>query len=219
MQSEEGKKAAQRFNEIVLKVVDGQISREEAFRLAAELSADLGGASGEADALKEGLAKRGASLKSREVTRKLGEALQEGRFSDAADALKRLSERLQSDEEGLSERELSELREALDEARKAATEVNDDPQTTQSDESEARELERRRDELKKKEEEGTATAQEKAQRRELDRQLKRLGRRKQQPPRANRGSGTCPLRGAEEERRLSPAGIQNRGAGGSADLE
>jgi len=178
LESEEGQNAASRFNEIVVKVVEGELNKKEAFRLAAELSADLSSAAEEADALKEGLSRRGSRLSERKITREIGDALKEGRLSDAEEAMRRLSERLQQGDEPLSSQELNELREALKEALKER-ETTEKASKEKAGSSRRSSLSKRAEELRKKKQSGKVSAQEQAELDQAERELKRLDRQKE----------------------------------------
>ena len=167
-----------RFNDIVLRVVSGELTQQQAFQLAAQLQADLNAVSEQAEELRRGLQKRGESLARRTATRHVGKALSEQRFEDAADALSKLAERLESGDRGLSAQELEELRQALDELReqqmKDASQGGED---TSSAQHEA--VSRRKQELEDKQKQGALTAKEKQELSEAERQLKRLDRQTQ----------------------------------------
>lgn len=182
VESQEGKAAAQRFNEIVLQVVTGELDQREAFRMAAELQADLESGSSEAKSLNEGLKKRGESLARRKITREIGEALKEERFSDAKKAFEKLAERLSQGKDALSQEELNQLRESLEEARKAEQEAKSEAEkkSEEARAASAKNLQKRINELKKKEAAGKASPQEQNEIKKAERQLKRLNRQKKE---------------------------------------
>jgi myosin heavy subunit len=201
--SEPAREVVARFNDIVLRVVSGELSQHEALRLSAELQAELETANGTGRMLQEGLAERGRTLGEHNATRSIGEALAERRYSDAAEAMRRLSERLQADTKGLSEQELEELRASLEALRK-----DREQESTQSDESpEEREqrkaLEKRRDELRKKSEQGSASAAERQELKETERRLKRLDRQKKRQQEAKQALSELDRQLAEAARALA----------------
>lgn len=180
--SEQGEETAQRFNEIVLKVVSGEVSRGEALQLAAELQAELDASLAQGEQLRAGLEKRGESLEERAITQGIGKALREQRYEDAEEAFRKLAERLEAGTEALSEEELEQLREALHEARESEKAES----RKQEAEEEARErrrqsLQKKRDDLTEKKKKGTASKQEQKELARTERELKRLDRQKKQP--------------------------------------
>lgn len=181
--SEQGQKAAERFNEIVLQVVSGQVTQAEALRLVAELQAELDGSFAEAEQLRAGLEKRGESLEKRAITREIGKALREQRYQDAEEAFKRLAERLTQGTDALSESEMNELRESLEETRKEnqeAAQKSEQEEATQND-KQRKSLEKKRDELSEKKKQGKASAQDVKDLAKTERELKRLDRQKAAP--------------------------------------
>jgi hypothetical protein len=179
VESDEAKSVAERYNEIVLKAVSGEIDQAEAFRLAAELEADLVAAGKESSDFAEGLEKRGAALEKREATRQLGQALVERRYKEAEEALRKLAERLASDKQAPSQKELEDLRASLEEMR---GEVEEQKKASAA-ESEAREkeeraLSERQKSLLEKKRNGTLSDAEKQELDRNERQLKRLSREK-----------------------------------------
>ncbi len=177
--SEEGKAAAEQFNEIVIKAVSGQIDQAEAFRLAAELQADLEAASQEATELKEGLDRRGASLDKRQVTRPIGKALTERNYEEAQKALQKLAERLASEQKSLSKEELEQLRQSIEDMRgEIETQESTEKSSQAHDEKERSALEERQKRLLQKQREGKLSASEKQEMERNERRLKRLDRRK-----------------------------------------
>ncbi len=181
--SEQGQQVAQRFNEIVLQVVSGEISQAEALRLAAELQADLDGSSAEAEQLRAGLEKRGQSLEKRAITREIGRALREQRYQDAEEAFKRLAERLTRGTDALSESEMNELRESLEETRKEnqATAAKSENEEASQNDRQRKTLEKKREELAEKKKQGKASAQDLKDLAKTERELKRLDRQKAAP--------------------------------------
>lgn len=177
--SDEGKAAAEQFNEIVLKAVSGEINQTEAFRLAAELQADLEAASQEATELKEGLDRRGASLEKRHVTRPVGRALTERNYEEAEKALQKLAERLASEQKSLSKEELDQLRESIEEMRgDVETQEAGEKSAASADERERAALEERQKRLLTKKQEGKLSDSEKREMEQNERRLRRLSRRK-----------------------------------------
>lgn len=177
--SEEAKAAAQQFNEIVLRAIAGEIDQAEAFRLAAELQADLQAASEQGDTLKEGLDRRGTSLEKRKVTRTLGRALAERKYEEAEDALKKLAERLAAGDRALSKEELAALRASLEEMREeVAAQESEAKQAAAAQSQEEKSLEERQKQLLKKKQEGKLSSQEKQEMERNERRLKQLSRRK-----------------------------------------
>lgn len=180
VESDEAKEAAERFNELVLRASSGEISQNEAFRLAAELEADLEAGAARSQELREGLKERGEKLEQRKITRQLGEALAEGRVKDAEEALRKFSERLSSDTKSLEKKELEELRTSLEELRKNTEEQTNtqskDRETSDSD-AEAG-LQKERDRLLQKKNAKTASKSELERLSETERQLKRLSRKR-----------------------------------------
>jgi len=179
VESEEAKSAAERYNEIVLKAVSGQIDQAEAFRLAAELEAELLAAGKEASDLAQGLEKRGAVLEKREATRQLGQALMERRYQEAEEALRKLAERLASDKQPPSKKELDDLRASLDEMRgEIESQKSESAAESEAREKEERALTQRQKSLLEKKKNGTLSEAEKQELDRNERQLKRLSRQK-----------------------------------------
>lgn len=179
--TEEGKEAAERFNEIVLRASRGELSQEQALRLTSELSADLEGAGKQSESWHQGVKSRGTSLEKRDITSSAGRALREGRYKDAEEALRALAERLRSEQEPLSAQEMQELRDSLEETRKnAEAEQRENSLQAQADEKRASELRETEKRLLKKKEEGGLTSEESQQLSRAKRELERLDRKKQQ---------------------------------------
>jgi len=170
------------YNDLVLRLGDGSLSQAEGFRLAAELSAQLAEQGKQAAELADGLVKRGEVLRQKRATQGVGQALAERRFADAATALEKLAQRLSAGTEGLSARELDELRASLEQLRKEQQEQlsdNEEPESSTAEQTRA-ELERKQAELAKKRDRGEATGDELKQLSETERQLKRLTRQQKQ---------------------------------------
>lgn len=185
--SDEGKDAAARFNEIVLRAAAGEIDQAEAFRLAAELQADLEGVGNKSGELIDGLSERGETLEKRAVTRPLGQALREKQFKDAEDALKKLAERLASGAQPLSEKELAELRESLEEMRgEVENQKSSDKSKSDAAQQESQKLEERQKRLLEKKQKGTQTEAEKREFAENERRLKSLSREKKRKEEAQK---------------------------------
>lgn len=201
--SEEAKSAAERFNEIVLRAAAGEIDQGEAFRLAAELEADLEAAGQEANELVDGLNERGASLERRSITRALGRALQEREFKEAEEALEKLAERLSSEKQPLSEKELEELRASLEEARgQIENKTNPNSSQEQAAAEERQRLEERQKRLLQKKQEGKATKADEREMAENERRLKRLDRQKKQRESAQKTLSDLDKQLAEAAREL-----------------
>ena len=201
--SEEAKAAAEQFNEIVLRAVAGKIDQAEAFRLAAQLQADLEAAGNQANTLKEGLDRRGASLEKRNVTRALGRALSERKYQEAEEALKKLAERLASEQRALSKEELDQLRASIEQMREEvraqeSSEKNDAAE--QSEEEKA--LEERQKRLLQKKQEGTLSKQEKQEMEQNERRLKQLTRQKKSSESAQKTLSELDKQLAEAAREL-----------------
>jgi hypothetical protein len=181
-ESEEAQEAAERYNELVLRVVSGELTQAEAFRLAADLEADLEASAARAQELSDGLKRRGEKLKERKITRAVGEALSDGRVKDAEEALRKLSERLASDTSPLSKKELEELRLSLEELRKETeTTLSKEEKAAESELSkEEQSLKKERERLLKKKQAGTANKSELQQLDKTERKLKRLSRRRKE---------------------------------------
>jgi hypothetical protein len=179
-ESKEAAEAAERYNELVLRAVSGEIGQAEAFRLAAELEADLEASAALAQEFSDGLKSRGEKLRERKITRAVGEALSDGRVKDAEDALRKLSERLASEASPISQKELEELRSSLEELRKATeTEISkDDKEAASDDSNEEQSLKKERERLLKKKNDGSASKSELQQLDKAERQLKRLSRKR-----------------------------------------
>lgn len=201
--TEEGRQAAERFNEIVLRASRGELSQEQAFRLASELTADLEGAGKESEQFHEGLRTRGASLEKRDITSTVGRAMREGRYKDAEEALRALAERLRSEQEPLSERELQQLRESLEQTRREA-EAKEKAESEREQEQERSEAELREAEkrlLEKKGKEGLSAAESNHLER-TQRELERLDRRKKEQQSADQALSELDRQLAEAAREL-----------------
>lgn len=202
-QSEEAKDAAARFNEIVLLAASGEIDQAEAFRLAAELEADLRAAGEEANEWVEGLQERGAALEKRGVTRDIGRKLQERKVTEAEEALRKLAERLASDAAPLSEKELEELRRSLEEARgPIETRKNENAAKEQAAAEEEQRLRAKQKRLLQKKEQGKASAADQKELTETERRLEKLDRQKKRTESAQKSLSELDQQLAEAARQL-----------------
>lgn len=176
MRSESGRSFAARYNEIVLQAASGALTQQQAFRLAAQLESELAEEAAQATALAEGLKRRGSALAKFSSAREVGSALEEGRFRDADQALRKLAERLQQEDAGLSREELDDLRKSIAEMRDEAAAA----ERASAEESASRrsDLERRVRELEAKQGAGKASEEEKRELERGRRELKRLNRQK-----------------------------------------
>ncbi len=180
IQSEEGKRFASEFNQLVIQLTDGSLTRSEGFKEAAAIEALIDQTSQETEALARGLAKRGEVLKKSGTTKGAGEALSERRYLDAQEALEKLAERLQAGTEGLSKQELDELRASLEQLRKEReNEARGDETSVEQNGSRAS-LKKERDALEEKKKRGSASPEDWDRLAEAERQLKRLDRQRKQ---------------------------------------
>lgn len=187
LESEEARRFASDFNELVLKLSDGSLSQSDGFKEVAALVAELEQRAKDGEALTQGLIERGEVLKRKNVTQAVGRALSERRFADAQEALKKLAERLKSGDQGLNKQELEELRASLEQLRKEQEAEHQRSQKSDPTQAERTQLEKKRDELQKKAAQGTASNDEMKQLAETERELKRLSRqRKQQQEQAQK---------------------------------
>jgi len=182
VKSAPGTRLAAEYNDLVLRLSDGSLSQAEGFRLAAELTEQVAEQGKHAAELAEGLVKRGEVLRQKRATQGVGQALAERRFADAAQALEKLAQRLSAGTEGLSARELDELRASLEQLRKEQEEQlpsSEAPEEASEDKTRA-DLERKQAELAAKRDQGKASADELKQLSETERELKRLTRQQKQ---------------------------------------
>lgn len=200
--SNQAKQLAEKFNDIVLSVVAGKTDQLQAFQMAASLQAEMSRDAADAERLREELARRGEELKKQGASRAVGEPMSEGRLVDAAEALRRLAERVRSADEGLSQRELEELRSSLESLRKEnerkAAEAN---QGAASDKRAG--LQKRHDELEKKKQQGNASKKELSELADTKRQLKRLDRQKKATSQAQKTLSELDKQLAQAARALS----------------
>lgn len=182
VKSAPGTRLAAEYNDLVLRLSEGSLSQAEGFRLAAALAQQVTEQGKQAADLAQGLVKRGEVLRQKRATHGVGQALTDGRFADAAQALEKLAQRLSEGTEGLSARELDELRASLEELRKEQEEQlsNSDPEEASDEDKVRRELERKQAELAAKRDQGKASADELKQLSETERELKRLDRQQKQ---------------------------------------
>lgn len=177
--SEEGLGAAQEFLELVEEVSAGSLDRKEALQRAAALKSELEESAPGEGTLGDEWKKRGRQLSKSSITEKLGEALNEQRLEDAAEALRTLAERLRDERKPLSKKELDELRESIQRTRQARQTPIDQQAATQNDNARER-LQEKRQRLLEKKQEGSATSSELAELERTERKLERLDRRKKQ---------------------------------------
>lgn len=181
LKSEEARRFASDFNDLVIKLSNGSLSQSEGFKEAAALFAELEQTAKEGEALAQGLIQRGEILRKKNVTRDAGRALSERRFADAQEALKKLAERLKSGDQGLSKQELEELRASLEQLRKEQEQAQKSNATEpESERAATTTLEKKRDDLQKKKDQGTASSDDMKQLAETERELKRLSRERKQ---------------------------------------
>jgi hypothetical protein len=180
-----GTRLAKEYNDLVLRLSDGSLSQAEGFRLAAALSEQVSDQGKQAEELAQGLVKRGELLRQKRATQGVGQALTDRRFADAAQALEKLAQRLSEGTEGLSARELDDLRKSLEQLREEQEEqlAQQDAQEASSEDKARSELERKQAELEAKRDQGKASADELKQLSETERALKRLSRQQKQPQR------------------------------------
>jgi hypothetical protein len=189
----------QRFNRLVEDVAAQRLDRREAFARLDALEREIRGSAKEMDALEEGLKELAQELEKSALSRPAGEALADRRLADAEEALRKLAERLRRKEDPPSRAELDQLRQSLQRASEASRtrrEQNDPAAQERS----ALESERKR--LLQKKAEGSASPQDLEQLARTERQLERLGRRKDQEKSAQ-GGGAEPL--SELDRKLAEA--------------
>jgi hypothetical protein len=167
--------ATARFNRVIEDLEQGRLDRVEAFRQLAELEKRLlDGGAAEQQALGQALKDLARELDGSDLTRPLGDALGQGKLSDAEQALRKLSERLKSNQGRPSPAELDRLRKALEGASKSSA------AQAKALEERRQALSRRRDRLLKKKQQGGSSQADQRELSELDRQLERLEREKRQ---------------------------------------
>lgn len=163
--------AVRRFNALIEDLADQRLDRREAFERLADLEAELSAAA-EADreareAALDGLARE---LKKSSMTRSAAQALEDKRLADAAEAMKKLAERLRRKTAAPSRAELERLRQALQKASQASGE------RTRALEQRRSELRAERESLlKRHREKGTSAARDPEAQKNA-RQLERLDR-------------------------------------------
>ncbi|MBN1609615.1 MAG: hypothetical protein JW940_23485 [Polyangiaceae bacterium] len=166
---------AARFHRVIEDLEQGRLDRLEAFRQLAELEKRLlNGGAAEQNALEQALKDLANELAQSDLTRPLGDALGQGRLSDAEQALRKLAERLRSDQGRPSPAELDRLRKALDKASKSSA------ARAEALEERRQALSRQRDRLLKKKQRGTSSQADARELSDLERQLERLDREKRQ---------------------------------------
>jgi hypothetical protein len=169
--------AAARLARVVGGLEQGRLDRLEAFRRLAELERRLlDGAAAERQALEQGLKDLARELDRSDLTRAVGDALGQDQLQDAEQALRKLAERLKSDQGRPSPAELDRLRKALEGASQSSA-----ARATALEER-RQQLQRRRDRLlkKKKQQQGALSQKDQRELSELERQLERLEREKRQ---------------------------------------
>jgi acyl carrier protein phosphodiesterase len=166
---------AARFQRVIEDLEQGRLDRVEAFRQLALLEKRLlDGATAERQALEQALKELSQQLDRSDLTQSLGKALGQGKLPDAEQALRKLAERLKSDQGRPSPTELDRLRKALEGASKSSA------SRAQALEERRQELSRQRDRLLKKKQQGTSSPTDQRHAAELDRQLERLERERRQ---------------------------------------
>lgn len=179
MTTQAGQKAAREFNRAASELLSDR-DRTEAFRRLLELEAELEADAARTEQLARALEARGKALSQAALSRQAGAALAAGAGQDAAQALRRLAERLADKHEKLSDRELDELRQSLEAAARARARQEQSDAAEASAEAGARErLEQRKRLLEEKRKSGAALApQDKAELERTKRELSRLDRNK-----------------------------------------
>ncbi len=176
-----GQQAAREFNRAVTELL-AERDRTEAFRRLLELENELEADAARTDKLARALEARGKALIQAALSRQVGAALAAGAEKDAAQALRRLAERLADKHEKLSDRELDELRKSLEAAARARAEQQQSDSAEASAEAVARErLEQRKRLLEQKQKSGAALApRDRAELQRTKRELARLDRNKRE---------------------------------------
>lgn len=176
MQSAEGKELAEELERLARGLGEAGLSAEDAFRRIAELEAEVAARAADRQAWLDGLAARGTELEKSGLSRQVGRELAARRPEDAAESLRKLAERLESKTEKLTEKELAELRSALESSRPPEHVLTEREREAQAEQQRA---EATRDRLlQKKQQEGGLNEQEQKDLERAERELKRLERRK-----------------------------------------
>ncbi|HSC87520.1 MAG TPA: hypothetical protein VLC09_09635, partial [Polyangiaceae bacterium] len=156
----------------------------EALRRLAAWEAELALQSEQQKGFEQALVRRGEAMGETRTTRELMKALRSGSGAEVARALEQLAERLESPREKLSERELAELRRAVEEARQAREEEAQKKAAAEAaSQSEASQLEERTRRLREQREKGELSPESAAELERNERTLQRLGGRKQEQER------------------------------------
>lgn len=165
------------FNRLVEDLAAERLDRREAFARLDGLEREIRGSGRELESLERDLKDMAEELERAALSKPAGEALSEKRLADAEQALRELAERLRRKEDPPSKAELEELRKSLEKA----SEVSRAKRQAEQGSSERSALEAERKRLLQKQKDGTATAADREALQRTERQLERLGRRKDAP--------------------------------------
>lgn len=165
--------AVRQFNQLIEDIAEQRLDRREAFRRLEELENALldAPATGEA-AVEEGLEAIARELEKSELSRPIAQKLDEKRAQDAAEAMKKLAERLKNQDEPIDKARLEQLRRSLEKASQTSS------KRVEQLEGEQKRLSAERKRLLKKKQQKGLTQEEQRRLERLDRRLERLEREK-----------------------------------------
>jgi hypothetical protein len=182
-ESEETRSALQAYNQLIEDLAEHRLDRAEAFRRMQALEDRLlEGREADKKALEDALQQIGERLKRADLTRPAGEALDAKNLMNAAEALKKLAEKLRNKGSAVDKKELEKMREALERA-------SGDAAARQEAIARRRE-ELERDLLREKQgdaaKDGGANEEEKSLLQKKERELERLSRKEEEQRAAGR---------------------------------